>query len=146
MEIPSLGSEKYLNLVENVSSKSSFDLSKKLSLSLVCISLKRARSSSLSLMSILGSRLRPLLWLSPLSSLPGELLLAGEGGISASLIHQRVIIYPNLPCNPNKSKIPNLAFQNYQPNENIIPLKALFLERNIVKSPFNLLSHHKGPR
>lgn len=68
--------------LQRESSKSSAMWSKKLSFSLVCISLNRARSSSLSLVVILLLKLWPLSRaFSILCSLPGENLKAGEGGI-----------------------------------------------------------------
>lgn len=69
--------------LQNVSSMSSVDCSKKFSVSLVSISLNKARSSSFPLNNNPLSKLRPRLWLVCLGSLPGEHLNAGEGGISA---------------------------------------------------------------
>ena len=72
------------NKLQNESSKSSDGWSKKLSSSLDCISLNKARSSSFSLKGNPLSRLRPRLWLSDLGSLPGELLNDRDGGISTT--------------------------------------------------------------
>ena len=107
-----------IRYLQNKSSKSSFDWSKKLSLSLLCTSLKRARSSSLCLKRIPLSRLRPLLWFSALSSLPGEHLTAGEGGILSNLQVTINQTPPSSPASNTPSRKPQTPSQSkgFRPN------------------------------